>query len=196
MSGFPALLGAVLAGGESRRFGRDKTREPLGGLTLVERAARTLEEVCGRVVVVSSRPIRTERPTLPDLRPPCGPLGGVEAALQEAERLRLGGAFVLACDLPLVTARTVRTVIAALGDAEAAAPLRAGTPSMEPLCAAYRTSCLAVASTLLDGGTRAAHALFARVGGVEVACPPEELLNVNERADRDRAEALLAARDA
>ena len=34
MSSPPPLLGAVLAGGESRRFGRDKTSEPLRGVTV------------------------------------------------------------------------------------------------------------------------------------------------------------------
>lgn len=197
MSHGPELLGAVLAGGRSRRFGRDKATEPVGGVPLVERAAQTLEEVCGRVVIVSSRAVRTERPTIPDLRPSCGPLGGIEAALHEAGRLGLDGAFVLACDLPLVTPDTVRMVADALDGVDAAAPARDGEPPFEPLCAAYRVSCLERATRLLDAGVRSAHALIdaLRTAGparvTRLDCSPEELLNVNEQEDRRRAEARL-----
>ena len=189
----PSLLGAVLAGGRSRRFGRDKAAEPVGGVPLAERAAATLAEVLPEVVFVSSHgpPKGSGRPHVADLRAPCGPLGGIEAALARAAELGLDGAFVLACDLPLVDADVVRSVMATLGGARAAAPARAGTPPCEPLCAAYRVSCLAAARSLLDRGSRAAHELFTAVDGVTVEVPAGAFLNVNTPADRDRAERRL-----
>ena len=188
------LLGAVLAGGASRRFGRDKAAEVVGGVTLVDRAARTLAEVFAEVVVVSSRDAVSDWPSIPDLRPPCGPLGGIEAALQRAGERRLEGAFVLACDLPLVTAETVRTIALALGDFAAAAPERDAVPSFEPLCAAYRTSCLERVSVLLDGGERAAHALFDSVTGTTLGLSSADFINVNTVADGRRAESELSDR--
>jgi hypothetical protein len=69
-------LGAILAGGRSRRFGSDKALARLGGERLIDRAAAALRPqvdrliVCGRVmpamVCVADRPS-------PDL----GPLGGL-----------------------------------------------------------------------------------------------------------------------
>lgn len=190
----PRLLGAVLAGGTSRRFGRDKAAQVVGGVTLVDRAARTLAEVFAEVVVVSSRGAASDWPGIPDLRPPCGPLGGIEAALQRAEETRFEGAFVLACDLPLVTPETVRAISFALGDFAAAAPQRDAAPSFEPLCAAYTTSCLERVSALLDAGERAAHALFDSVSGTTLGLSPADFINVNTVADGRRAESELSAR--
>lgn len=194
MTGRGRVLGAVLAGGESRRYGRDKAAEPIAGVRLVERAATTLAEVCDDVVIVSSRSREARWPTVPDLRAGCGPLGGIESALAHAERLGSDGVVVLACDLPLVTAGTVHALVAALEASPAAAPSRAGHPGVEPLCAAYRTSCLGTARALLDGGERAAHALFTTVEGTLLERPLAELLNVNTVADGRRAERALGAR--
>jgi molybdopterin-guanine dinucleotide biosynthesis protein A len=191
------LLGAVLAGGRSRRFGSDKAVESVGGATLLDRAADTLTEVFGEVVIVSARPVETDRRVVPDARDPCGPLGGIEAALAHAVELGLDGAFVLACDLPVVTADTVRDVARALDSsptALAAAPAGRDGRSAEPLCAAYRVACLGEVRALLDDGRLAAVGLFDRVGGVIMPRPDDELLNVNTRADRDRAERVLAER--
>jgi molybdopterin-guanine dinucleotide biosynthesis protein A len=206
VSAAPRLLGAVLAGGESRRLGRDKAHEPVAGVRLVERAARTLGGVVEDVVVVSARPIETDRPRIADLRPPCGPLGGIEAALTEAVRRGLDGVVVLACDLPLVTAGTVRALVEAFADSEvdvaaAVATRGASEPSSrasrpdaqpEPLCAAYGIGCLPCATTLLDARERAVHRLLASVRVVPVERPAAELLNVNTEAELARAEAAMA----
>lgn len=191
----PALLGAVLAGGESRRFGRDKATEVVAGVPLVSRAAATLADVFPHVVVVSSRAHHDAGwPRVPDLRPGLGPLAGVEAALEHAASLGLVGAFVLACDLPLVDADTIRSIARALGPAAAAAPERDGTPPIEPLCAAYRVSCLPAVREALDRGRLAAHGPFAAVDGVTVRLASEQFLNVNRPDDLDRAEQALADR--
>ncbi|MBM4184875.1 MAG: molybdenum cofactor guanylyltransferase [Gemmatimonadetes bacterium] len=187
-----AMLGAVLAGGESRRFGSDKAAALVGGRTLVERAATTLAEVFPDVVVVSSgAPITTAWPYVADLRPGEGPLAGIEAALHHAAGRGLEGAFVLACDLPLVDADVVRAVVAALGDGPAAAPGRAEPPGWEPLCAAYRLPCLRVAAAALDRGVRSAHRLLEEVQAARVAVPSAAFLNVNTPPDHARALAVL-----
>jgi len=46
------ILGAVLAGGQSSRFGSDKALAALGGRTLLERAVASLETHCDGVIVV------------------------------------------------------------------------------------------------------------------------------------------------
>jgi molybdenum cofactor guanylyltransferase len=186
----------VLAGGESRRYGRDKAREIVAGKSLLGRATGTLAEVLARVVVVSSRPRSGDGWTsVPDLRPSKGPLAGIEAALAHAAELGLGGAFVLACDLPLVDAATVRTVIAALAPGvAAAAPARSGAPGVEPLCGAYRMEALGAVRAALDRDELAVHRVFAHVGGVTVHVPPDLLLNVNRPADREHAETFLRHR--
>ena len=46
------LLGAVLAGGRSERFGSDKALARLGGRTLLEQAVEALGAQCDAVIVV------------------------------------------------------------------------------------------------------------------------------------------------
>lgn len=190
------LFGAVLAGGRARRFGRDKTAVPVEGVPMIERAVAALREVCDDVVVVSSRgdtPVGAWR-IVPDARPDRGPLGGIETALEEADREGFRSVLVLAADLPLVEVSTLRSVVDALADSDAAAARRAGEPDFEPLCAAYRRGCLAHARGLLDRGHAAAHALFEEVGGVRVAVNDDVTLNVNTPEDLARAEAILERR--
>ncbi len=197
----PLLVGAVLAGGTSRRLGRDKTAETVGGVPMIERAVGLLNAVAGAAIadvfVVSGRPDTPEGPwrVVSDERPERGPLAGIEAALREAVRLGAEGVFVLAADLPLVDAAGVRAVVEGLGSELASAPSRNGEPPFEPLCAAYRVACLEEAGALLDAGEGAAHRLFARVGGRVLPEAGGGLLNVNTEEDLRRARALAEAQE-
>jgi molybdopterin-guanine dinucleotide biosynthesis protein A len=95
------ILGCVLAGGQSSRFGRDKALAELHGRTLLARAVDTLSGWCEHVVVVGRA--EAPAPTLPDWpRPGMGPLGGVAAALHLAADE--GYEVVLTCgvDAPLL----------------------------------------------------------------------------------------------
>jgi molybdopterin-guanine dinucleotide biosynthesis protein A len=77
------ILGAVLAGGLSSRFGSDKALAELGGHTLIALAVDALSGWCEHVIVVG-RPM-APAPTLPDWpRAGMGPLGGLAAALRHA----------------------------------------------------------------------------------------------------------------
>jgi molybdopterin-guanine dinucleotide biosynthesis protein A len=206
------VLGAVLAGGASRRLGRDKAAVTVGGVSMIERAVGTLAAVCDEVVVVSARadtPVGGWR-IVPDLRKSVGPLGGLETSLAWADERGAPAVFVLACDLPLVDEGVVRAVLegcrrhlpptSASGSTagRACAASRDGRPDFEPLCALYSTPCLGVATRLLDEGAREARALFQAVDGLRVDVPSgaartehSALLNVNTEHDLERADALI-----
>ena len=78
------ILGCVLAGGQSTRFGSDKALAPLGESTLLTRAVAQLAVWCETVVVVGREAAPTL--TLPDWPVAgMGPLGGIAAALHHAE---------------------------------------------------------------------------------------------------------------
>jgi molybdopterin-guanine dinucleotide biosynthesis protein A len=189
------MLGAVLAGGDSRRFGTDKARAHLAGETLLERAAATLARVFQDVIVVSSRDQPTAPwPRVPDARAGGGPLAGIEAALLRARDLGFPGVFVLACDLPLVDESTIRSVVTALGDHAAAAAAPDDGSELQPLCAAYRVECLAAVTGALDAGRLAAHRVFESMQGVRVSLPAARLLNVNTPGDHARAVAVVEGR--
>ena len=95
----------ILAGGESRRMGRDKAWVEVGGESLIARALVLVRELGLPEVFISGRAgtdySSMRYPVLFDLEPGCGPLGGIERALQAANSPLL---LVLAVDLPGMTA--------------------------------------------------------------------------------------------
>jgi molybdopterin-guanine dinucleotide biosynthesis protein A len=88
------ILGAVLAGGMSSRFGSDKALAEFRGHTLLAHAVDTLSGWCEHVIVVGRA--TAPAPTLPDWpRAGMGPLGGIAAALHHARDE--GYEFLLTC---------------------------------------------------------------------------------------------------
>ena len=88
------ILGVVLAGGGSTRFGSDKALAELGGHTLLNRAFDTLTGFCELVVIAGRE--RGPGHCIPDWpRPGMGPLAGIAAALHLARDE--GYASVLSC---------------------------------------------------------------------------------------------------
>jgi molybdopterin-guanine dinucleotide biosynthesis protein A len=105
-----SVVGAVLAGGESRRLGRDKALMPLSGKALILHPFAVLQETMSDVVAVSV-PGRSYGDlgitVIDDLFAGLGPLAGIHAALEWA---RPRPVFVVACDLPFVTVELVEHV--------------------------------------------------------------------------------------
>ncbi len=101
------LLGAILAGGQARRFGADKAHAIYRDQRLIDQVAAALQAQCERVIVCGrSEPGFTAIPDAP--RPDLGPLGGLNAALAYAARQ--GFTYVLSAgvdapDLPHDMAR-------------------------------------------------------------------------------------------
>ena len=93
------FLGAVLAGGASRRFGSDKALASLRGKSLLDHAVGSLAEyvdvvaVCGRL-----HPTLLSLPDRP--RPGLGPLGGLNAALRYAQANGFRAVLTTGCDMP------------------------------------------------------------------------------------------------
>jgi molybdopterin-guanine dinucleotide biosynthesis protein A len=77
------ILGAVLAGGRSTRFGSDKALAELAGQTLLDRAVAQLQHQCAAVIVVGRND--APAPCVADYPAPgMGPLGGIAGALAYA----------------------------------------------------------------------------------------------------------------
>lgn len=96
------LLGAVLAGGESRRMGRDKAKVEVSGQSFLERVATSLTEATDHVVVLGGE--REGYETWPDGVSGSGPLAGVATALSRMEEDR---ALVVAVDNIFVRPQTL-----------------------------------------------------------------------------------------
>ena len=111
------IAGVVLAGGRSRRMGRDKSLLRLGGdtaPTLLERSIVLLRPLCEQVWV-SCRAGQTYagQTCVPDLLPASGPICGVHAALARARAEGIPAVLALSCDLPLMHTGMLRRLVAA-----------------------------------------------------------------------------------
>ncbi|MGB5295519.1 MAG: molybdenum cofactor guanylyltransferase, partial [Thermoanaerobaculia bacterium] len=105
-----SVVGAVLAGGESRRLGRDKALLPWLGKALLLHPFEVLQEVMSEVVVVTVGGRSYGElgvPVIHDRFEGLGPLAGIHAALEWA---RSRPVFVVACDLPFVSVDLVEHV--------------------------------------------------------------------------------------
>jgi molybdopterin-guanine dinucleotide biosynthesis protein A len=92
-------LGAIVAGGLSRRFGSDKARATIGGTAMLDRVAARLAPQCaGLIVVGRDWPgiARVEDCPAPGL----GPLGGLAGALVYARTEGYDTVLTSGCDLP------------------------------------------------------------------------------------------------
>ncbi|MEN9506937.1 MAG: hypothetical protein RI958_2863 [Actinomycetota bacterium] len=111
MTDEPPIAGAILAGGASRRMGRDKAFVEIDGVPMVSRVAAVLTESgCSSVVVVGGDAAALGRVGLEridDAWPGEGPLGGVITALRWAG----GPVLVVACDLPDLSVGAVRALL-------------------------------------------------------------------------------------
>lgn len=90
------LLGAVLAGGESRRFGSDKALALLHSRPLIEHAIAALVARTEAVIVCG----REWGDSVPDRPAPgLGPLGGINAALHAAAARGYDAVLTAPCDI-------------------------------------------------------------------------------------------------
>lgn len=186
------VLGAVLAGGESRRMGVDKARLELAGRSFGARAVAALRAELERVVVVSRRlgdHADLGAPEIADRLAGNGPLGGLHAALEHAAGRPV---FALACDLPAVGPELVAHLLErALPTVTGGGPPRAVVPALggrlQPLCGVYSPACAEEIERRLAAGARRVLELIDAVDALRVELGPElpfyrdDLLdNVNE----------------
>src|SRR5579884_2679998 len=97
------MTGYILAGGLSRRMGRDKALLPWqhGTTTLLDHMKRVLAPVCNSVYVVGGN----EPNCIPDCVAGIGPLGGIASAVHHATSPEI---VVVAVDLPFLTSDFVK----------------------------------------------------------------------------------------
>lgn len=162
-----SVTGAILAGGKSRRMGRDKAWLDLGdGVPLVRRVADALAAVSDEVIVVANdeRFGRLGYPVVADRYGETGALGGIATAVAAARGELV---CVAACDMPYPSPSLYRLLLDAVADHDVAVPLLDG--EYETMHAVYRRSCLPAMEARLARGELRVISFFSdvRVRAVE-----------------------------
>ncbi|BBX42723.1 molybdopterin-guanine dinucleotide biosynthesis protein A [Mycobacterium tuberculosis variant microti OV254] len=159
-----SLAGVVLAGGESRRMGRDKATlpGPDGTATMVEFVVGVLSQRCNPIFVVAAPgqplPQLTARVVRDEIQG-LGPLPATGRGLRAAAEAGAPYAFVCAVDMPLLTAELIDRLmlLASKTDAEVVLPWDGRS---HYLAAVYRTDLADRIDALVAAGERKMSALI------------------------------------
>ncbi len=96
---------AVIAGGNSNRFGSSKVQAKFQGKRLIDYALHLAREISDNIIIISgNHPLQADANATVhrDLIPNCGPLGGIYTALYYASTFRV---VMLPVDMPLLSAK-------------------------------------------------------------------------------------------
>ncbi len=165
----PRVSAIILAGGQSRRMGRDKAFIEFEGKPLIQRVLERVQPLCAETIIVANDAAayaRFDLRVVPDIYPGKGSLGGIFSGLSAARETH---ALAVACDMPFLNGDLLRYLISlaplfdvviprapdasgktprgARGDAVRAHP-RSEQPiakesNLHPLHAIYSKNCLA-----------------------------------------------------
>ncbi len=190
----------VLAGGESRRLGRDKALLPWRGRTLIEDLVVRLQKISDDVLVVTGAQRRYQEilhvPIFADEIKDIGPLGGLYTGLHHA---RYSYSLVVACDMPFLSKAVIDVLRSHIDQS-----VKAVVPSLQnhrvPTFAIYHKDCLGMIEKLHAQGRSSLQDLL---DSVPLKIVPEEelrvvdptlraLININTQADWESCMSLGA----
>jgi molybdenum cofactor guanylyltransferase len=153
-----AVVGYVLAGGGSTRFGRDKALVEIEGAPMLSRMRALLGAVTKEVNVIAAPPkyAKLGITGVGDRWEGQGPLAGIITALLTTKE-SAGNAewnVIVGCDMPFLTREWLTYLVqrAQASSAEVVTPQ--STQGLEPLCSCWRTSAAAKLQQAFEGGTR------------------------------------------
>ncbi|MBI3913623.1 MAG: molybdenum cofactor guanylyltransferase [Chloroflexi bacterium] len=104
MENLPRVSAIILAGGQSRRMGRDKAFIEFAGAPLIQHVLACVQPLCAETIIVANDPdayARFSARVVADAYPGKGSLGGIFSGLQAA---REPYALAVACDMPFLNA--------------------------------------------------------------------------------------------
>jgi molybdopterin-guanine dinucleotide biosynthesis protein A len=143
------VTAVILAGGKSRRMGREKLFLDVGGQPLFERVLYPLQMLFDQVLVIANAPQSFEDYRLPvfgDIYPGSA-LGGLYTGIARAATPWV---FVCAADMPFVNASLIRYLLTQTENCDIVVPV--SEQGMEPLCACYSKRCLSDMEQALQRG--------------------------------------------
>ena len=153
------VRGFILAGGGSRRFGRDKALVEFDGEPLIAKLCRILQNATGAPVHIIGEAVKysqTGAECIADRWPGEGPLGGIITALEAsgASPNRDSWTLIIGCDMPFLTSDWLRHMEERAAASRAEVVVPKSTYGLEPLCACWRASAAPNLTSAFEGGVR------------------------------------------
>ena len=181
------ICGLVLAGGKSRRMGRDKALLLRDGRSQLRHAVELLQ-LRLKQVFVSARadqadePERSRYDQIIDRYDDIGPVAGILSALETHPD---AGWVVLACDLPNVNAATIDTLLDRRSGSQPFTAFASSYDQLpEPLCAFYAPGSLSIVRQFVSDGIVCPRKILLRSETKLLRQPhPSALDNINTPED-------------
>jgi molybdopterin-guanine dinucleotide biosynthesis protein A len=150
------VLGYVLAGGGSTRFGSDKALAEIDGKPMVLRMRELLANVTSGVNVVAApgKYSNLRVSALTDRWPGEGPLGGIITALRATEKGGVEWNLLVGCDMPFLTREWLNYLIERSLASRAEVVVPRSVKGLEPLCACWRSTGTETLQHVFDVGVR------------------------------------------
>lgn len=187
---------AILAGGQSRRMGTDKSFVEVDGVRLIDRVVNAVRALALPVFLVANNPERYRSlglPIFPDVIPGKGSLGGIYTALY---RSRSAYTLCVACDMPFLEPALLWYLLEQRDGCDVVVPETGGR--LQALHAVYNRSCLLPIAAQLQRDQLAIQRLFAnvntRIVPESALLPYDPLLQsfINLNTPQDLAQATSA----
>jgi molybdopterin-guanine dinucleotide biosynthesis protein A len=177
------VYGLVLAGGESRRMGRDKALLLRDGQSQLEYVAALLEDAVDRAFVSvrqeqQGEPERGRFATIADRYEGIGPVAGILSAMDEHPEADW---LVVACDLPNIDAATLDYLLENRSQEQPFTAFRSSYDELpEPLCAFYRADSNTIVREFVESGMVCPRKILIRSDTLLLQQPdPNSLDNIN-----------------
>ncbi len=196
------VSGIVLAGGMSRRLGRNKAVVPVGGEPLIRRVIGRISQIAEETVVVVAEMEQASALRLPDslkvaadIFPGGGSLGGIFSGLSAATG---EWGLTVSCDMPFLNIQLFRHMLSLRAGVDVVVPVLDGRP--EPTHAFYSQRCLPYIERQLRADDLKIVRFF---NDVRVSFVPQEVIdrldpdhlsffNINTEQDLEQALALVS----
>jgi len=165
----------ILAGGESKRMGQDKAWLELAGESLLNRAIENLKPLFEHIIISVREPqAGISLPQICDADEACGPIMGIRRIL---EKVDTNWVFVVAVDMPFISADLVRFLAKKRADKQVVAPMI--DEHVQPLLAYYAKGCLPAMQQQIADNHRSLRRLIDRVDSLIVQKDELERFDVN-----------------
>ena len=207
-----AVTGVILAGGKSRRMGKNKALLRLGEDSLIGHVIHRMHLITDELLLITNSPAEyahLDLPTHEDTVSNAGALGGVYTGLTYASH---DAVFCVACDSPFLDPKLLAYLLSVLGEYDAVMPYTceeievrnssdnaAARITLQTLCAVYSKRCLPIIELMLQESELRVHALQERA---DIKCIPPEVwerfdpegmsfFNINTPEDFNRANSYI-----
>lgn len=197
---FNNITGVILAGGESKRMGRDKATLEFSGDTLIKKTVHLFKLLFPTVIVISKKRDHLKDldcEVVEDILPERGAMIGILTAFRESAEESI---FVAACDMPFLNKDVISYIISEGAGFDAALPVVAG--KKHPLHALYSRAISGPMLEVFKKGEKSLNAFIDSLAPERVRLIGEDeikkidaatlsLFNMNTQEELEKAKKIL-----